>query len=148
MNAIFACSAGNNSVKVDKNREFKKNGKNCYSLSKKIPLKILLHIGKHCYKTAFGQIWYDFKHFFKSYDQKMCFQEYRTLGGFAVLPFLVNLKKLSHLNWFWFVHCLNRFRIDPKRVKNRFFACDTIFIRVKPLFPSWVKMNPMPYMPM
>ena len=69
-------------------------------LAQSFPLKILSYIGKHCYKTGFGQIWYDFKHFFKSYDRKTCFPENRTLGGFAVLPYLVNLKKLTPLNWF------------------------------------------------
>ena len=32
--------------------------------------------------------------------------------------------------------------LDSKRVKNRLFACNTIFIRVKPLFLSWVEMTP------
>ena len=90
MNKIFARSAGGFSVNIGKNCEFKKTGKKLLLLAKNFPLKILSYVGKHCYKTAFGQIWYDF--FFKSYDQKTYFPENRTLGGFAVLPYLVNLK--------------------------------------------------------
>ena len=72
------------------NREFKKTGIKLLLLAQFFPLEILSKIGKYCYKTAFGKIWYDFKRFRKSYDQKTCFPENRTLGGFAVLPYLVN----------------------------------------------------------
>ena len=78
-------------MKVGKNRQFKKTGKKLLLLAKTFALKILLKIVEYCYKTAFGQIWYGLKHFFKSYDQKTCFPENRILGGFAVLPYLVFL---------------------------------------------------------
>ena len=56
MNVIFARSAGGFSLKVGKNAEFKKIGKNAIISQKFSSSNPFVGIGKDCYETAFAQI--------------------------------------------------------------------------------------------